>query len=80
MSGKRYLIYSPGMEDQLERVIKHPLVAEKGIQLRKVKLADLASLHVQPDLNHALSWVEQQDYPRLLWFAKQKKSRWASCR
>jgi hypothetical protein len=35
-----YLIYSPAVAEQLASVIAHPLLAEQGIELRKVKLAD----------------------------------------
>jgi uncharacterized hydrophobic protein (TIGR00271 family) len=72
-SGKIYLIYSPAVEDQLDRITKHALVVEKGIEIRKVKLAELSSIHIQGDLNHALLWIEQKDYPQVLFVAYQQK-------
>lgn len=51
----------------------HPLIEEKGIQLRKIKLAELSSIHIHDGLNHALLWIEQKDYPQVLMFAEQKK-------
>lgn len=68
---KIYFIYSPCVEDQLDDVISHSLLAESGIQVRKIKLANLSAIHVKDDLNHALVWIEQQDYPQVLLFADQ---------
>ena len=69
---KIYLIYSPCVEQQLDAVTDHPLIAEKNIQLHSVKLSELSSLHIQDDINHALVWIEQKDYPHVLLFADQK--------
>ncbi len=69
---KIYLIYSPCVENLLELITDHPLLAEKGIQLHKVKLAEVSSLHIHDELNHALLWIEQKDYPQVLLFADQK--------
>ncbi|OQK17539.1 hypothetical protein AU255_06605 [Methyloprofundus sedimenti] len=68
---KIYFIYSPCVEDQLDNVINHSLLAEAGIQVRKIKLANLSAIHIKDDLNHALVWIEQQDYPQVLLFADQ---------
>jgi len=73
LSKKIYLIYSASTEQELERVISNPLIQEKGIEVRKVKLTELSSIHFHDDLNHALLWVEQKDYPEVLLFADQKK-------
>jgi uncharacterized hydrophobic protein (TIGR00271 family) len=70
---KIYLIYSPTVEKLIDRVTQHYLLTEKGIEVRKVKLADLNAIHVHNDLSHALLWIEQKDYPRVLLFADQKK-------
>lgn len=69
---KIYLIYSPCVEEQLDQLTEHPLITEKGIQLRTIKLAELSSIHIQDDLNHALIWIEQKDYPQILQLANQK--------
>ncbi|SMG65370.1 hypothetical protein BMETH_33216811810, partial [methanotrophic bacterial endosymbiont of Bathymodiolus sp.] len=68
-----YLIYSPAVAEQLASVITHPLLAEQGIELRKVKLADLSALHIDQELQHALLWVEQKDYPQALLFAQKNQ-------
>lgn len=73
MTRKRYLIYSPCVEKQLARVVDHPLIKAAGIRLSRVKLADFAAIHVKPDMNRALIWVEQKEYPRLLATARQKQ-------
>lgn len=73
ISKKIYLIYAASIENELDRVLSHPLIQEKGIILRKVKLTELASIHIHDDLNHALLWIEQKDYPQVLLFADQKK-------
>lgn len=65
-----YLIYSPHVEEQLHRVTSHPLISENNIELSLIKLTDLASLHRHDDLNHALLWIQQQDYPKALLLAK----------
>lgn len=70
---KIYLIYSPSVEKSIDKVIKHPLLTEKGIEVKKIKLADLAAIHIRDDLNHALIWIEQKYYPQVLLFADQKK-------
>lgn len=70
---KIYLIYSPVVEEKLEQVIEHNLVVKRNIEIRKIKLDDIASLHIQDDLNHALLWVEQKDYPQVLSFVSKKK-------
>lgn len=72
-SKKIYLIYSPSQEEQLDYVMAHSIIKEKGIELRVVKLAELLSIHTHDDLNHALLWIEQTDYPEVLLFAEQKK-------
>jgi len=66
---KIYFIYSPCVESQLERVANHPLLSELNIHIRTVKIEELASIHVKDDLNHALLWIEQKDYPEILLFA-----------
>lgn len=73
MSRKVYLIHSPRVEQQLERITRHPLVLNAGIQLSTVKLADLNAIQTHDSLNHALVWVEQRDYPALLALARQKR-------
>ncbi len=70
---KVYLIYSPIVAEQLAHVTDHALVAENSIEIRTVKLSECSSLHPQEDLNHALLWIEQKDYPQVLSFACQKK-------
>lgn len=70
---KIYLIYSPVVEEKLEQVIEHNLVVKRNIEIRKIKLDDIASLHIQDDLNHALLWVEQKEYPQVLSFVSKKK-------
>jgi len=70
---KYYLIYSECNEEELDNLKTHTLVIEKGIELRQVKLSELASIHVNDELNHALVWLEQKDYPQLLLLAEQKK-------
>ena len=70
---KVYLIYSPLVEEQLEQISAYPLIEEKNIQLSKVKLSELSAIDIQDDLNHALLWIEQKDYPQVLMFADQKK-------
>ena len=73
LSRKVYLIYSPLVEEQLERLSAHPLIEEKSIQLSKVKLSELSAIHFTDDLSHGLLWIEQKDYPQVLMFADQKK-------
>jgi len=68
-----YLIYSPIVAEQLASVIAHPLLVEQEIELRKVKLADLSALHIDQELQHALLWVEQKDYPQVLLFAQKNQ-------
>jgi len=70
---KVYFIYSPCVEGQLDDVISHSLLTELGIQMRKIKLANLSAIHTKEDLNHALVWIEQKDYPQILLFAEQKQ-------
>ena len=70
---KVYLIYSPLVEEQLEQISAHPIIEEKNIQLNKIKLSDLSAIDIQDDMNHALLWIEQKDYPQVLMFADQKK-------
>ncbi|NOR81374.1 MAG: hypothetical protein GQ529_11180 [Methyloprofundus sp.] len=48
-----YLIYSPCVEKELDRVLQHKLITESGIQLRKIRLADLNALHVAKTISHA---------------------------
>lgn len=71
-----YLIYSPAVAEQLASVITHPLLAEQGIELRKVKLADLSALHIDQELQHALLWVEQKITRRLCYLPRKIKCRW----
>lgn len=73
MFKKIYLIYSARTEKELDRISSHTLIAEMGIEVRQVKISELASIHIDADLNHALVWVEQKDYPDLLLIAEQKK-------
>ncbi len=70
---KVYLIYSPCVEEELESITAHALIEKNGIELRKVKLAELSSIHIDDNLNHALLWVEQKDYQQALLFAEQKQ-------
>jgi len=70
---KIYLIYSPAVEKILDKVIQHPLVVEQGIEIRKIKLAEMSSIHVQGELNHALLWIEQKNYPEVLKCAYKKQ-------
>ncbi|MDT8424365.1 MAG: TIGR00341 family protein [Methyloprofundus sp.] len=70
---KIYFIYSPCVEVQLDDVISHSLLTELGIEVRKIKLANLSAIHIKDDLNHALVWIEQKDYPQVLSFADQKQ-------
>ena len=70
---KIYLIYSPCVEEQLDKITAHPLIEEKAILLSKVKLSELSSIDIQDDMNHALLWIEQKDYPQVLLLADQKK-------
>jgi len=70
---KIYFIYSPCVEEQLDDVISHSLLTELGIEVRKIKLANLSAIHIKDDLNHALVWIEQKDYPQMLLFANQKQ-------
>lgn len=61
-----YFIYSPCVEQQLESVLQHRLITEQGIQLRKIRLADLKALHLAESITHALVWVEEQDLEHVL--------------
>ena len=70
---KLYLIYSPVVENQLNQVIEHELVANSDIEFNKIKLADFSSIHTQNEPTHALLWIEQKDYPQALLLATQKK-------
>lgn len=70
---KVYLIYSPCVEGQLARVLEHPLIVDSDLRMHKIKLADLAAVHVRNEQDHALVWVEQKDYPAVLQTAAQKK-------
>jgi len=72
-SKKIYLIYSGCVEAELEKITRHPLLCEKAVELRKVKLSELSSIHIHDELNHALLWIEQKDYSQVLSFAEQKK-------
>ena len=69
---KIYLIYSPCVAEQISGIRSHPLIIEQGFNIRPVKLADLSALHIKETLNHALLWIEQKDYPKVLLFADQK--------
>lgn len=74
MIGKKvYLIYSPCVEGQLARVLEHPLIVDSDLRVHKIKLADLAAVHVRDEQDHVLVWVEQKDYPAVLQTAAQKK-------
>lgn len=70
---KIYLIYSPVVEEKLAQVIEHEHIVEKNIEIRKVKLEEITAIHVQEELNHAILWIEQKDYPQVLAVASQKK-------
>ncbi len=69
---KIYLIYSSATEEELDQISSHALIEQAGIELRKVKLFELASIHINEAFNHALVWVEQKDYPQVLLLAEQK--------
>ncbi len=73
MSRKIYLIYSDSVNDQVATLDQHELISKQGVDLRKVKLGDLKSIHVDEQFNHAIAWIEQKDYSSLLLFAQQKK-------
>jgi len=68
-----YFIYSPCVETDLDMVLQHKLIAERGIKLRKIKLADLKALHVAKTISHALVWVEENDIEQVLSVALNKK-------
>jgi len=68
-----YLIYSPCVEQELDRVLQHELITESNIQLRKIRLADLNALHVARTISHALVWVEEHDLENVLSQALSKK-------
>jgi len=68
-----YFIYSPGVEQDLESILQHKLIIEQGIQLRKIKLADLKALHVARSISHALVWVDENDLEQVLSIALKKK-------
>lgn len=68
-----YFIYSPSVESDLETVLNHQLILEQGIQLRKIKLADLQGLHVAQTISHAIVWVDQSDLEYVLSQALKKK-------
>ncbi len=68
-----YFIYSPCVEPDLESVLQHTLMTEQGIQLRKIKLADLKALHVAESITHALVWVEEKDLEQVLSMALNKQ-------
>lgn len=70
---KVYFIYAPCVEEQLEDVLNHSLFAELDIEVYKIKLANLSTIPIQDNLNHALVWVEQNDYPQILLFAEQQQ-------
>lgn len=70
---KIYLIYSTSVEDQLEKVSQHPLILERDIQIRPVKFTEMASIHTDDKLSHALLWIQQTNYPQALKTAYQKK-------
>jgi len=72
-SRKIYLIYSVCVEDKLTELDTHPLITELNIELRKVKLAELSSIHIDDALSHALLWIEQKDYSQMLLIAGQQK-------
>ncbi len=71
-SRKIYLIYSPTVEQQLDQVTQHTLAREQGIEFSTIKFSELSSIHIYNDLNHALLWIEQKDYPVALKIAFQK--------
>ncbi len=70
---KIYLIYCQAVEKQLDSLIQHPLIVEQEIEIRKIKFSEISSIHVQEDLNHALLWIEQKNYPEALKYAYQKQ-------
>ncbi len=68
-----YLIYSPLIKNQLDRLKKHPIVIEQALDIREVKLEEMSAIHVQDGLNHALLWIEQNQYSKALQIAYKKK-------
>ncbi len=72
-ASKIYLIYSPQVEEKLALVTEHRHIEEQAIEIRLVKLSEMSSLHVEDELNHALLWIEQTDYPLALQIAYQRK-------
>ncbi len=70
---KIYLIYSELIESQLDSIYEYALIKDNAIEVHKVKLAELSSIHVTAELSHALVWVEQVHYPLVLRCAEQKK-------
>ena len=70
---KIYLIYCQAVEKQLDSLVQHPLIVEQEIEIRKIKFSEMSSIHVQEDLNHALLWIEQKNYPEALKYAYQKQ-------
>lgn len=72
-ASKIYLIYSSQVEEQLAVVTEHKYIEEQAIEIRLIKCSEMSSIHIQDDLNHALLWIEQADYPQALQIAYQKK-------
>jgi len=61
-----YFIYSPCVEQELDKVMQHKLIVEPGIQLRKIRLADLKALQLAETITHAIVWVEEQNLEYIL--------------
>ncbi len=69
---KYYLIYAESVVDKLPQVLDHPLIVERQLQVKAVKLAEFDAIHVDPSNQHVLLWIEQLDYPQALFIASQK--------
>ncbi len=67
-----YFIYSPCVEQNIEYVLQHKLIVERGIRLRKIRLTDLKALHIAKTISHALVWVDESDLEQVLSVALKK--------
>lgn len=72
-ASKIYLIYSAQVEEKLALITEHRHIKEQALEIRLVKCSEMSSIHIQDDLNHALLWIEQEDYPQALQIAYQKR-------
>lgn len=72
-ASKIYLIYSAQVEAKLALITEHRHIKEQALEIRLVKCSEMSSIHIQDDLNHALLWIEQEDYPQALQIAYQKR-------